>query len=171
MNPLYPDLFPETLLVDKDGSRIFTTAVKVAEEFKRRHDDVLKVINAVVKRTTDPVRLRNFAESSYLNRQAKRQPMYELSRDGFVFITMGFTGPEADAWKWKFLDAFNAMEAQLHCLLQREADGLYSVRPRWKPIVHNPKLSRKELIALTGHTAVGSITACRARMRQAGVLL
>ena len=33
-----------------------------------------------------------------------------MNRDGFTFIAMGFTGKEADTWKWKYIDAFNKME-------------------------------------------------------------
>ena len=33
-----------------------------------------------------------------------------LNKDGFVFLAFGFTGKEADAWKWKYIDAFNRME-------------------------------------------------------------
>jgi len=36
---------------------------------------------------------------------------YLLTRDGFSFIVMGFTGRESDAWKLKYIQAFNAMEA------------------------------------------------------------
>lgn len=27
-----------------------------------------------------------------------------------MFLAFGFTGKEADAWKWKYIDAFNRME-------------------------------------------------------------
>ena len=35
---------------------------------------------------------------------------YLLNKDGFVFLAFGFTGKEVDAWKWKYIDAFNRME-------------------------------------------------------------
>jgi len=38
---------------------------------------------------------RNFAPSNYLNEQGKQQPAYEITRDGFVLLAMGFTGPKA----------------------------------------------------------------------------
>lgn len=45
---------------------------------------------------------------------AKREfPAYRLTRDGFSFLAMGFTGKKAAAWKEKFLMAFNAMERRL----------------------------------------------------------
>ena len=39
--------------------------------------------------------------------------MYEVSRDGFSLLAMGFTGKKALDWKLKFLSAFNAMEQAL----------------------------------------------------------
>ena len=43
----------------------------------------------------------------------RQQRMFELTRDGFVFLVMGFTGPKAARWKEAYIAAFNAMEAQL----------------------------------------------------------
>jgi len=40
-------------------------------------------------------------------------PMAVLSRDGFTFLAMGFTGKAAAAWKEKFIAAFNRMELEL----------------------------------------------------------
>jgi len=36
-----------------------------------------------------------------------------MTRDGFTLIVMGFTGKEAMAWKLRYIEAFNAMEAEL----------------------------------------------------------
>src|SRR5699024_11811103 len=36
-----------------------------------------------------------------------------LTRDGFSFIVMGFTGAKADQWKLKYIEAFNQMEGAL----------------------------------------------------------
>lgn len=41
------------------------------------------------------------------------RPAYRLTRDGFAFLAMGFTGKRAALWKEKFLEAFNAMERRL----------------------------------------------------------
>jgi phage regulator Rha-like protein len=60
-----------------------------------------------------PGGLPNFGESSYLNEQNKTQPMYQMSRDGFSLLAMGFTGKRALEWKVKFLKAFNQMEGAL----------------------------------------------------------
>lgn len=41
-------------------------------------------------------------------------PGYEITRDGFTLLAMGFTGKQALQWKLRYIEAFNAMEAQLH---------------------------------------------------------
>ncbi len=82
-----------------------TTSVVIAEKFGKRHDTVLRSIRKL-ECSTD-FRLRNFAESSYLSEQGKEQPCFSITRDGFSFLAMGFTGKEAAQWKEKFIDAFN----------------------------------------------------------------
>ena len=39
--------------------------------------------------------------------------MFEMNRDGFAFLAMGFTGKKAEDWKLDFIDAFNLMEVEL----------------------------------------------------------
>lgn len=36
-----------------------------------------------------------------------------MNRDGFTFLVMGFTGKNANEWKWKYINAFNEMEERL----------------------------------------------------------
>jgi hypothetical protein len=38
-------------------------------------------------------------------------PAYRITRDGFVFLAMGFTGAKAAQWKEAFMAAFEALEA------------------------------------------------------------
>lgn len=170
------DLFPETLLVDIADGHTFTTSLKVAEHFGKRHDDVLKAIRNVISRSKTPERLRNFAESFTLftssNGAKRKRPIFHLSRDGFMFIAGGFTGEAADEWKWQFLDAFNYMEAQLRIQTEREAAALYKLKPHYLTIGNATKahLSRRETCALTGHRSPATITANKRRMRDIGLL-
>lgn len=96
--------------------------------------------------------------------------MYRLTEEGFALLAIGFTGNEALVWKIQFLNAFREMERQLLAQQAREANALYQLRPRWQPIVQHPELNRQKLIGLTGHKSAGSITACRRRMRDIGLL-
>ena len=67
---------------------------------------------------------RNFAPSEYVHVTGHKLPHMLMTRDGFTFLVMGFTGKEAARWKEKYIAAFNAMEqrllpehAQEHCCI------------------------------------------------------
>lgn len=83
----------------------------VAEVFEKRHDDVLKAIKNLD--CSEEFSLRNFAESKYKNSRGKTYPCYNMTKDGFVFLVMGFTGAKAAEFKEKYIAAFNAMESHI----------------------------------------------------------
>lgn len=47
------------------------------------------------------------------NGAVRRAPCYNLSRDGFALLAMGFTGKQALAFKLAYIAAFNLMETRL----------------------------------------------------------
>lgn len=53
------------------------------------------------------------APADFTDEQGKLRPMYQLSRDGFTLVAMGFTGKKALDWKVRYIEAFNAMERAL----------------------------------------------------------
>lgn len=59
----------------------------------------------------------NFLPGEYLWQSGKRTqrtaPMYYLTRDGFAYLAMGFTGKEAALWKVRFISLFNLMTEKL----------------------------------------------------------
>lgn len=178
MKTLYPDLFPETLLVNRKGDRIFTTSLKVAEHFHKRHTHVLRAVeNLLADLGNEPnfglvegFNVLNFERVEYTDKKGETRPMYHLSHDGFALLAMGFTGKEALTWKVQFLAAFRDMERQIVAQKERESNALFQLRPKWQPIVLHPELRRQQLIGLTGHRSPGSISACRRRMRQVGLI-
>lgn len=99
---------PELTVVD---GKITTTSNQVAEHFGKLHKNVLRAIQNM--ECSDGFRRLNFEPSSYVNEQGKEQPCYRLTRDGFAFLAMGFTGKEAAQWKEAYINAFNKMEAEL----------------------------------------------------------
>lgn len=80
---------------------------EVAKVFGKRHDNVLREIENL--ECTEVFRLLNFEESFYKNSQNKNQPEYLMTKDGFIFLVMGFTGKEAAEFKEKYIAAFNYM--------------------------------------------------------------
>ena len=103
-----------------------TTSLVIAQAFDKEHKDVLRAISNL-ECSQDFIE-RNFALYEYskdLGIGIRKYPAYRLTRDGFAFLAMGFTGKKAAAWKERFLEAFNAMEAALlRQQRQREAARL-----------------------------------------------
>jgi hypothetical protein len=97
-------------------------------------------------------------------------PKCDLTHDGFAMLGMTFTGQKAARFREDFLAAFRQMERDLAAFKEREAAALYALRPRWQPIVLHPDYRRAALIELTGHKSPNSITACRRRMREVGLI-
>jgi Rha family phage regulatory protein len=168
---IHNDLFPETLVVTMIDGAPMTSSLQIAKHFDKPHYDVLKIIRKVVSRTTCPVRQGNFSLSSYLNEQNKKQPMYLLTRMGFEFIVSGFTGEEAEEWKWQFLMAFHSMEAQLHALTERKAAALEFLKPKWPPILHltDEGKTNQQIADAVGYRHASSVPRAKRSMRAAGL--
>ncbi len=98
-------------LVRLSGNRLITTSLAISNHFGKKHIHILEAIRNLD--CSNEFRESNFRLSSYTSSQNKKLPLYEITRDGFVFLCMGFTGAAAAAWKEKYIAAFNAMEAEL----------------------------------------------------------
>ncbi|RAZ59264.1 Rha family transcriptional regulator [Campylobacter hyointestinalis] len=90
------------------NSGVFTTSLSVANVFNKRHSDILAQIR---KFPTDDFTERNFPLSEYTDSTGRKLPCYNLTRDGFSLLVMGFTGEKAYRWKIEFINAFNKMES------------------------------------------------------------
>jgi len=103
---------PVQSLVRVREGKAFADSRDVASAFARQHKDVLKAYRnlecpqefkaaqfcAVVIKDLDGVDVIDHVE---------------MTRDGFTFLVMGFTGARAASWKVKYIEAFNRMEAEL----------------------------------------------------------
>lgn len=112
--------------------QLFTTSLDLAANFGKRHDAVLRAIRNLD--CSENFMLRNYVAREYVDERGNAQPMYEISRDGFTFLIMGFRGVNAAYWKEKYIDAFNSMET----VLANQAN------PAWNELRKQGKLSRFE---------------------------
>ena len=116
------------MFFDNDGP--VTTTLAVAKHFEKEHKDVLRAVETLD--CSPEYRQRNFALSFYEvegpNNATRKHPMYNLTRDGFMFLVMGFTGKEAAAWKEGFIYAFNNL---------KDAQGLTPPPPNVPPLELN----------------------------------
>ena len=90
---------------------IKTTSLKVAEHFGKQHKNVLQAIDRL--ECSLEFNQLNFQPVEYSDAKGEKRPAYEMTKDGFTFLAMGFTGKEAAKWKEAYINAFNAMAIQL----------------------------------------------------------
>lgn len=143
-------------IVECEGGRMFTTSLIVAEVFEKEHKNVLRDIeNMECSPEFHQLNFEPMVYTAEIGSGAKRDfPAYRLTRDGFSFLAMGFTGKKAAAWKEKFLEAFNAMEAALR---ERQAGPVEQTprctaiwERRWTFFSPREKMSAANVQALEG---------------------
>lgn len=103
----------------KDTAR--ANSLMVAKMFDKRHADVLRDIEKITapksglsKEFTE----RNFAFSKYKDSTGRNLPCYNMTRDGFTMLVMGYTGKKAMQFKEAYIRRFNQMEKFIQTLVE-----------------------------------------------------
>ena len=122
-------------LVEVKKDRIFCKSNLVSEMFEKEHKNVLRDIKDLVETCSAEFSQLNFEPSVYKVR-GKEYPCYNLSKDGFTMLAMGFTGEKATQFKELYINKFNEMERLLTS--QRFA------RMEFKDLTDNIKLAHEE---------------------------
>ncbi|SBS28881.1 Phage regulatory protein Rha (Phage_pRha) [Marinomonas spartinae] len=99
-------------VVEITNDQITTTSTDLAKYFGKQHRNVLRKIENL--ECSAEFSALNFELAEYKDEQDKTRPMYRITRDGFVFLAMGFTGSKAAQFKEAYINAFNQMEKQLN---------------------------------------------------------
>lgn len=111
----------EVIFENKD-EQVFCTSLDVAKVFGKRHDHVLRDIENILNDLREigtSNDLLNFGEVVRISKTtnpkngklvSRKMPIYNLTRDGFSLLAMGFTGKKALQFKIAFINAFNEME-------------------------------------------------------------
>lgn len=91
--------------------KTMTTSLNIAEVFGKNHVHVIRSIREL----DAPIEFSqsNFGLAEYKDEQGKQRPMYNITRDGFMLLAMGFTGKQAMRFKIAYIEAFNRMESVL----------------------------------------------------------
>ncbi len=85
----------EDLVLIKNNKAV-CTSLQVAEKFSKRHDVVLRNIEDTISDMDSETAKLWFQKTTYkANGNNKSYPMYNMNRDGFSIIAMGFTGKKA----------------------------------------------------------------------------
>lgn len=92
-------------------------SLNIAEVFEKEHKHVLRDIENILC-TLPEGREFNFIETqierpSNLGTGMVKSKAYRLTRDGFTFLVMGYTGEKAARFKWAYIDEFNRQQALL----------------------------------------------------------
>ena len=99
-------------ILNQDGQLVVTSR-QIAEDFGKRNSHVVEAIENKIESLTaenSEVEISKLFIPTTYNHNGNEYKEYLLTRDGFTFIVMGFTGAKADAWKLKYIEAFNKME-------------------------------------------------------------
>ena len=95
-------------LITTTNGQPMTTSRVLAEKFGKRHKNVLQAIRNM--ECSDAFRRLNFQPTIFdvagPKGAVRREECFDITRDGFSFLAMGFTGKEAANWKEKFITAF-----------------------------------------------------------------
>lgn len=102
----------EIQLKEQNG-KVLVCSLDISEKFNKRHDSVLRDIDNIIKSDSTILWSEMFIEDNYTNSRGKQYRCYQITRDGFSLLAMGFTGKEALEWKLKYINAFNTMEEKL----------------------------------------------------------
>ena len=155
----------ELSLVAVENEHAVTTSLRVAEVFGKQHKDVLKAVKSLD--CSEEFRERNFALSKidYQNGNIKKQlPMYYITRDGFMFLVMGFTGKTAAKWKEAYIKAFNEMEAKIRAEQMAKA---IEEHDRKEAIEYEKLLEREEREEAAIDARVAAMPPAKSRKGQA----
>ncbi|MCK9320210.1 Rha family transcriptional regulator [Methanoculleus sp.] len=119
--------------VFENRKKVVTDSLIVAEKFGKAHRDVLRSIDNLTVQNCAVKKM--FHETKFMNNRGKEYRKFDMTRDGFSILVMGFTGKQALDFKVAFIEAFNRMESFIS---QR-------VNVEWKKAREEGKELRSEL--------------------------
>lgn len=102
----------ENLVIHSPQGRDVTTSLIVAQVFGKEHSKVCRDIEGLS--CSESFRVANFGEATFENpKTGQNHKMYEITKDGFSFLVMGYTGKKAGEFKEMFINEFNKREMML----------------------------------------------------------
>ncbi len=93
-----------------DGKPV-TTSRAVATYFGKQHQHVTQKIEKLD--CSEEFRTSNFSLVKF-EHNGNEYTEYQITRDGFMFLAMGFTGKKAATFKEAYINEFNRLEQELH---------------------------------------------------------
>ncbi len=95
------------IVLERKGVPV-TTSRKIAKVFGKEHYNVLRDIENLD--CSESFNAINFELVNYKDKKGEKRPEYIITKDGFVFLVMGYRGRKAVAFKEAYIKRFNDME-------------------------------------------------------------
>ncbi|MGE6283618.1 Rha family transcriptional regulator [Aeromonas media] len=117
IKPIAPQYSPEQVelfkkLVSAQEGEVFTTSRQIAELFGKEHHNVLKAIDRLS--CSAHFKAANFDFADFIDKNGDPRRECHMTKDGMVFLVMGFTGKKAAQLKELYILAFNWAIGQLY---------------------------------------------------------
>ena len=94
----------ELVYKSKDGKAL-TTSLKIAEVFSKEHKNVMRDIENLS--CSSNFNRLNFERITYKDVRNREQQTYQMTKDGFTILVMGYKGDKAGQFKEMFINEFN----------------------------------------------------------------
>lgn len=108
----------------------------VAKFFEKEHKNVLADIDNLD--CSEEFNRLNFQPITYKDTKGRKQRAVAMTRDGFVFLAMGYRGKKASHFKELYINRFNEMESFIRTLVAIRKD--FSLLTETIKLLHdNPK--------------------------------
>lgn len=75
-------------LVRMFKNQVVVSSIQLAEHFDKRHCDVLRLLNALLRSANKQRLSKHFFKSNYKDETGKNNTMYLMDRDGFSLLVM-----------------------------------------------------------------------------------
>ena len=134
-------------IIKNNNGELMTTSKLVADYFGKAHRDVVRALDNI--ECSAEFRAANFAHSSYTSPQNKVLQCFNITKDGFYFLAMGFTGDKAAKFREGFIAEFKAMEKGLDNFdakvtkLSLKGKGIEEMGKEWSRLGHSVNKQKK----------------------------
>lgn len=133
--------------VQINHSEPVTTSEFVAKAFGKAHKHILAKIEEICTQVPDSFIKLNFKligkeVKSNLGNGTYKTNLYELTKDGFILLVMGFTGKNAMSIKIAYINAFNAIAEKLRQIQAKQY--ITTSNQNSKPDSRYPTLNKRQ---------------------------
>ena len=122
-------------LVFQKKNKEITTSQTVAKVFGKNHSKVLRDIRELG--CSEEFSRANFGLVKTKDKKGEYRPSYEITKDGFTLLVMGYTGDKAMQFKEAYIKAFNDMADYIRSHKEKRQDA----RVEYKPMTDAIKLA------------------------------